>query len=124
MGLGSGTSVGMNLPLAAADRVATTSQYAYGVLNSAYLYVGANGDHTLQRVNLTTSQVERTFPLPIAGPFNLPTTVYDMHVVPGTSTSVVATLFARRRRGGHHPRPFLRSEVSAVSARTPALFFR
>jgi hypothetical protein len=62
--------------------------------DGAYLYVGANGDHTLQRVNLATSQVERTFTLPIAPDFNLPTTVCDMHVVPGTSTSVVATLFA------------------------------
>jgi hypothetical protein len=62
--------------------------------DGAYLYVGANSDHTLQRVNLATSQVDRTFALPIAPTFSLPTTIYDMHVVPGASTLVVATLIA------------------------------
>ncbi len=57
-----------------------------------YLYVALNGDHTLQRINLTTSQVERTFPLPPDPSFGA-TTVYDMHAVPGSPQSVVVSLF-------------------------------
>jgi hypothetical protein len=60
--------------------------------DGAYLYVGLNGDHTLQRINLSTSQIERTFQLPIDSLLSLATTVYDMHGVPGSPQSVVASL--------------------------------
>jgi hypothetical protein len=60
--------------------------------DGAYLYAGMNGDHTLQRINLSTSQVERTFALP-AGSLSPVTTVHDMHGVPGSPQSVVVSLF-------------------------------
>lgn len=56
-----------------------------------YLYVALNGDHTIERINLSTKAVERTFPLP-ADPSLGATTVSDMHVVPGQPTEVVASL--------------------------------
>jgi hypothetical protein len=58
-----------------------------------YLYVALNGDHTIQRINLSTNAIERTFPLPVDRQYgNL--RVFDMHVVPGNSTEVVASLMA------------------------------
>ena len=60
--------------------------------DGAYLYVGANGDHTLQRINLSTSQVDRTFPLPLDADLGTATTVSNMQGVPGSPTSVVAGL--------------------------------
>jgi Abnormal spindle-like microcephaly-assoc'd, ASPM-SPD-2-Hydin len=58
-----------------------------------YLYVALNGDHAIQRINLSTNAIERTFPLPVDPQFgNL--TVSDMHVVPGNGTEVVASLRA------------------------------
>ena len=60
--------------------------------DGAYLFVGLNGDHTLQRINLSTSQVERTFALPIDSLWGIATTVYDMHGVPGSPQSVVVSL--------------------------------
>lgn len=56
-----------------------------------YLYVALNGDHAIQRINLSTEAIEKTFPLPVDAEFgNL--NVYDMHVVPGNDTEVVASL--------------------------------
>lgn len=60
--------------------------------DGTYLYVALDGDHTIQRINLSSSQIERTFPLPSDPSFGS-TTVYQMQVVPGTPTSVVASLF-------------------------------
>jgi hypothetical protein len=58
-----------------------------------YLYVALNADHSIQRINLATNAIERTFPLPVDSQFgNL--TVFDMHVVPGNDTDVVASLSA------------------------------
>jgi Abnormal spindle-like microcephaly-assoc'd, ASPM-SPD-2-Hydin len=59
--------------------------------DGVYLYVGLNGDHSLQRINLSTAQVERTFTLPVDR-LSGPTTVNDMHGVPGAPKSVVASL--------------------------------
>jgi len=59
--------------------------------DGAYLYVGSNGDHTLQRINLSTSQVERTFPLPADETYGA-TRIFNMQSVPGAPTSVVAGL--------------------------------
>jgi hypothetical protein len=56
-----------------------------------YLYVGLNADHTIQRINLSTSAIERTFPLPVDPTFGK-LTVFDMHVVPGSDTEVAASL--------------------------------
>ncbi len=59
--------------------------------DGAYLYVALNGDHSIQRVNLSTLAIERTFALPVDPEFgNLQ--VSDMHVVPGNSTEVVVSL--------------------------------
>jgi hypothetical protein len=60
--------------------------------DGTYLYVALDGDHKIQRINLSTSQIERTLPLPSDPSFGS-TTVYQMHVVPGTPTSLVASLF-------------------------------
>ncbi len=59
--------------------------------DGAYLYVALNADHTIQRINLATLAIERTFPLP-ADPTDGNLKVLDMHVVPGTPTEVVASL--------------------------------
>jgi Beta-propeller repeat len=52
-----------------------------------YLYVGLYGDHTIQRVNLKTAAVDRTFSLPDPNLF-----VSQMGVVPGAPTQLVASL--------------------------------
>jgi Abnormal spindle-like microcephaly-assoc'd, ASPM-SPD-2-Hydin/Beta-propeller repeat len=57
-----------------------------------YLYVALDGDHSLQRINLGTLAVERTFALPVQSPSDQPT-VADMQVVPGSSQSIVVALF-------------------------------
>jgi hypothetical protein len=58
-----------------------------------YLYVALNGDHSIQRINLSTDAIEKTFLLPVDASFgNL--TVFDMHIVPGNDTEVVASLMA------------------------------
>lgn len=59
--------------------------------DNAYLYVCANKDHTLQRINLATSAIERTFALPLDN-LTGATNVYDMHGVPGLPKSVVVSL--------------------------------
>ncbi len=57
-----------------------------------YLYVGLDGDHALQRINVQTQMVDRTFPLPVDPSFgNL--TVKSIAVIPGSPTSVVVVLF-------------------------------
>jgi len=57
-----------------------------------FLYVALNGDHAIQRINVGSSTVEKTFALPVDPIFgNL--TVVDMKVVPGSPKSVVAALF-------------------------------
>lgn len=56
-----------------------------------YLYVALSGDHTIQRINLQTSAIERTFAYP-PSPSNgitTPFSVADMHVVPGSPQQVV-----------------------------------
>jgi Abnormal spindle-like microcephaly-assoc'd, ASPM-SPD-2-Hydin/Beta-propeller repeat len=56
-----------------------------------YIYVALYADQTIQRVNLQTSTVERTFPFPIVSFVTTsPLTVSDMHVVPGENQSLVA----------------------------------
>jgi hypothetical protein len=58
-----------------------------------YLYVALNADHAIQRINPSTNAIERTFPLPVDQQYgNL--RVFDMHVVPGSDTEVVASLIA------------------------------
>jgi hypothetical protein len=62
-------------------------------VDGKYLYVALNADHSIQRINLATNTIERTFPLPVDSQFgNL--SVFDMHVVPGDGTEVVASLLA------------------------------
>ncbi len=56
-----------------------------------YLYVALNADHTIQRINLSTKAIERTYQLPVDPAFGK-LTVFDMHVVPGSDTEVVASL--------------------------------
>lgn len=57
-----------------------------------YLYVALDGDHAIQRINLNTFAIERTFALPVDSSFGL-LTVADMKVVPGSPQSVVMALF-------------------------------
>ena len=59
--------------------------------DGAYLYVALNGDHSIQRINLSTLAIERTFALPVE-PESGQLQVADMHVVPGNSTELVASL--------------------------------
>jgi hypothetical protein len=59
--------------------------------DGAYLYVALNADHTIQRINLATLAVERTFALPVDPEFGS-LQVMDMHVVPGSPTEVVVSL--------------------------------
>jgi hypothetical protein len=61
--------------------------------DGAYLYVALNGDHTIQRINLSTRAIERTFALPVDPEFGQ-LQVSDMHVVPGTSTEVAVSVQA------------------------------
>jgi hypothetical protein len=59
--------------------------------DGAYLYVALDADHTIQRINLATLAVERTFALPVDQNFGK-LQVTDMHVVPGSPTEVVVSL--------------------------------
>jgi hypothetical protein len=54
------------------------------------LFVAVNGDHQLRRINLASRAIDRTFALP-ADAIG-PTTIFDMHVVPGSPQNVVASL--------------------------------
>jgi hypothetical protein len=59
-----------------------------------YLYVEARGDQTIQRVNLDTLTVEKTFPFPPAtqiGAFS-PLRVAEMHTVPSSPKSLVISV--------------------------------
>ncbi len=60
--------------------------------DGAYLYVSLNGDHTVQRINLQSLQVERTFTLPTAPNQSGATSVVEMQVVPGSPQSLLASL--------------------------------
>jgi hypothetical protein len=57
-----------------------------------YLYVSLDGDHAIQRINLTSLSVDDTFALPVDPSFGQ-LTVADMKVVPGSPQTVVAALF-------------------------------
>lgn len=57
-----------------------------------YLYVALDGDHAIQRINLNSLSVEKTFPLPVDSSFGQ-LTVADMKVVAGSPQSVVAAFF-------------------------------
>jgi hypothetical protein len=56
-----------------------------------YLYVALDGDHAIQRINLQTRLLEKTISLPVDPSFGK-LRVFEMHVVPGQSKSVVASL--------------------------------
>jgi hypothetical protein len=56
-----------------------------------YLYVSSNGASEIQRINLGTLAIERTFALP-TDEFNNRLVVNDMHVVPGSPQLIVASL--------------------------------
>jgi hypothetical protein len=81
------SSVGTPIPVGNDPAVLAASSDGH------YLYVGLNAAHSLQRINLTTGLVERTFALP-SDPYLGPLRVFDLHAVPGTPTAVVAVLFA------------------------------
>lgn len=57
-----------------------------------YLYVVLDGDHAIQRINLKTRSVERTFALPVDSSYG-PTRALYVSVVPGASQFLVAALF-------------------------------
>jgi hypothetical protein len=60
--------------------------------DSQYLYVAVNGQHAIQRINLATSSIEKIFNLPL-DPMYGSLSVKDMHVVPGSPQTVVASLY-------------------------------
>lgn len=60
--------------------------------DGSYLYVVLNGDKAIQRINLKTRKIERTFPLPIDPSFGQTTALY-VSVVPGFPQLLVAALF-------------------------------
>lgn len=60
--------------------------------DGAYLYVALNADHSIQRINLSTLAIERTFALPVDPDYGNNLQVADMHVVPGNPTEVVVSL--------------------------------
>jgi hypothetical protein len=64
--------------------------------DGAYLYVALNADHAIQRINLSTMAIERTFALPVDPLYGNNLQVADMHVVPGNSTEIVASLEVRQ----------------------------
>ncbi len=55
------------------------------------LFVALRGDHALQRIDVATATVERTFPITPDPSFG-PLTIFDMHAVPGSPLEVVASL--------------------------------
>ena len=57
-----------------------------------YLYVALNGQHAIERINLTTSSLEKIFNLPLDAMYGS-LSVRDMHVVPGAPQTVVASLY-------------------------------
>ncbi len=58
-----------------------------------YLYLAANGQNAIQRINLTTLAVERTFALPV-GSIGGNLQAQELSVVPGSPQMVVAVLIA------------------------------
>ena len=56
-----------------------------------YLYVSSNGTPEIQRINLSTLAIERTFSMPTDASNNA-LVANEMHVVPGSPQSVVTTL--------------------------------
>jgi hypothetical protein len=61
--------------------------------DGSYLFVVANGDQTLQRINISTKAVDRTFPFPPAPCSGCgPQSGADLHGVPGAPAEVVLAL--------------------------------
>ncbi len=59
-----------------------------------YLYVASNGQNAIQRINLTTLAVEKTFSLPVDSMWGS-LQASQLAVVPGSSQTVVAVLYIR-----------------------------
>ncbi len=57
-----------------------------------YLYVALQGDQTIQRIDLATSTIDRTFPFPPNQVEGGTMMVSDMHVIPGTSDALVVAV--------------------------------
>jgi hypothetical protein len=62
--------------------------------DGAYLYVALNADHAIQRINLSTMAIERTFALPVDPTYGNNLQVADMQVVPGSPTEIAVSLEA------------------------------
>jgi DNA-binding beta-propeller fold protein YncE len=60
--------------------------------NGQYLYVSLNADSTIQRINLKSRVIERTFPLPVDPTFGQ-THAFGIKVVPGSPQLLVVVLF-------------------------------
>jgi len=73
------------IPVAAGPRALAVSD------DGSELYVASTG--VLQRINLKTYAIEKSFNLPVDSEWGQ-TYVQEMHVVPGTPTSIVVELFA------------------------------
>ena len=70
--------------------VATNPQRLAVSADGSELYVASTG--VLQRINLKTMAIERTFNLPVDSTFGQ-TYIQEMHVVPGSPQSIVVELF-------------------------------
>lgn len=57
-----------------------------------YLYVALQRDQTIQRIDLASSMVDRTFPFPPNQVESGTMSVSDMHVIPGTSDNLVVAV--------------------------------
>jgi hypothetical protein len=58
--------------------------------DGSFLFVGAQGDQVIQRINLSTGQIDRTFPYPSNSLVTSGPLTATMLTVPGTQTSLLA----------------------------------
>jgi hypothetical protein len=58
--------------------------------DGAFLYVGTRGSHQVQRINLLTKTIERTFDYPLRYSWSSPISATKLLVVPGSPTKVLA----------------------------------
>lgn len=68
--------------------------------DGTYLYVGSRGDQVIQRIDLNTGAVDRTFPYPPGGLILGNFIVSEMHTVPGSPKSLLVALGSTGGVGG------------------------
>lgn len=68
--------------------------------DGSFLFVGAQGDQVIQRINLSTGQIDRTFAYPSSSPVLSPPFSATMLVVPGSQTSLLVHFTDTNSFGG------------------------